>query len=135
MRILIATLLTVGMGACSESHPPMPPGAPFPGDIEELDLTDEEYLELTTWWAGQFGWPEETRLTCGAGSTRLTNPADTVAYRTTREEFPDCHVLVQSWYDCAASGVDWCAGATARPPECRRPAACAPAGVDPVYNP
>jgi hypothetical protein len=107
---------------CADSH--MVGDRPLPGELEELDLTDEQYLELATWWAEQWGWPDDPYIYCLDGGARLRvgTPEARTSSRLRRDEAPDCHILVRDWYECMDAAPDYCS--ETRPPECIRPPEC-----------
>lgn len=125
--LVFMSFAALALVSCAESH------APIAGDREELDLSDEEYLELCEWWKGQWGWPERTYTVCGDGASinPFGDPANCLASRFSRDDLPECHISVQAWYDCAAAMPDWCGP---RVEACRRPVECVPEGQPPFFS-
>lgn len=125
---VVVGVLALLAGSCAESHEP-----PLSSGREELDLTDDEYLQLCRWWKSQWGWPERSYTRCGDGSAinPFGDPEYCLSARYTREELPDCHITVQAWYDCAAAMPDWCG---VIPDECRRPPECVRRGDPPYFT-
>jgi hypothetical protein len=125
-------LLILALVACSESHPTT--RGPIDGDRLEMELTDDEYLALCTWWAEERGWPETVHF-CDGGrfaGYAITTPEECLDNRLRPDERPDCRITVEAWYDCNASTYPWCNGP---PPECVRPPECAWRSLSSTFNP
>lgn len=127
VRIVILALLST---SCAESHvvPAVPDGAPLPGELLEIELTDDERETFCAWWVSLRIFPEEPELarymvwSCPPPGGDMLAGSIVCPLRT-REEAPDCRARLQDWYDCELSMPAW--WCERPPPEaCRRPPNC-----------
>ena len=107
MRALALLIFALAALGCAVRHEPVPDDAPLPGDLLEIDLTEEQGAALCDWWMDRHGG-EGTLTSCPPPPAEHRFTAGLVGCATLhRADFPDCRVTVQDWYNCELSEPYW----------------------------